>query len=65
MTTFTVIKTIVTLGPDVIGLIGDVLGSIVKHGGAKDRKKAERILYTKAWRIKNGIPDSVPFDTEK
>ncbi len=64
MSVFAVIKALLTFGPDVVRLIGDVIGAIQKAGASKDRKLAERILYMKAWRIRNGIPDSVPFDVK-
>lgn len=62
---FKLIKLLMTLGPDVLGLIQDVVEAIKKQGASKDRKAAERVLYIKAWRIKNGVPDHIPFDNKK
>lgn len=55
---FQIIKALVTFGPDVVSLIGDIVKSISSEGAGKDRAKAERILYTRAWRIRNGLPDT-------
>jgi hypothetical protein len=46
-----------TLGPDVVKLIIELIRDIKNEPGAdRDRKKAERVLFVKAWALKHGIP---------
>lgn len=46
-----------TLGPDVVRLVIELIRDIKKEPGAdRDRKKAERVLFVKAWALKHGIP---------
>ncbi len=54
---FQIIKLLLTFGPDVVSLIGDVVKAISSEGAGKDRAKAERILYKQAWEARNGIPN--------
>lgn len=50
-------KLALTLGPDVVKLIIELVKDIKKEPGAeRDRKKAERVLFVKAWALKHGIP---------
>jgi hypothetical protein len=56
MSTFAVIKAILTFGPDVVSLLGELIEAIKKAGAGKDRKAAERVLYMQAWAIRNGVP---------
>lgn len=50
-------KLALTLGPDVVKLVIEVVRDIKNEPGAdRDRKKAERILFTKAWALRHGIP---------
>jgi hypothetical protein len=50
-------RLLLTFGPDVIELIADLVKTIKKNGCCKDRKAAERIMYRKAWAIRNGLTD--------
>jgi hypothetical protein len=51
------LKLVLTFGPDVVKLLIEVARDIKNEPGAdRDRKKAERVLFVKAWALKHGIP---------
>lgn len=50
-----IVKALVTFGPDVVSLIGDIVELVKKTGSTKDRKKAERAIYFNAWAKHHGL----------
>jgi hypothetical protein len=53
------IAQLVKLGPPVVGLVRDIVRDIIRHGGANDRKAAERIVFLHAWAVEHGYPVDV------
>lgn len=63
MTVFAILKMLLTLGPEVLTLVGEVIKAIQGDGASKDRKKAERALFVKAWALRHGV--AYPYDTQE
>jgi hypothetical protein len=56
----TIVKLLITFGPDVIELIGDIVKAIAKAGHGRDRKAAERLIYLRGWAKQHGLdPDAL------
>lgn len=63
MSAFAVIKLLLSLGPDVVKLIGELIKDIKGVPGAdKDRKAAERVLFLRLWAIKHDM--AYPYETQ-
>jgi len=55
-----ILKAVVTFGPTVIDLIGDLFKAIQDAKATKDRKKAERVIFMKMWCIQHNIEYKIP-----
>lgn len=55
-----IVKALVTFGPDVIKLLGELIKLLQQNNATKDVRKAERIMYVVAWKRAHNITGRPP-----